>query len=103
MSKTFVKLTSNTGSFAKLQLQRDPQTGDLTFSQSAIEQLCADNGIDAAQILSSEDNTSGLIVAWYAAHIAAGGEPDGVAEDLLSEVRAEDEFGGGQSYQPGRA
>lgn len=103
MSKILLKITANTGNFAALQLQRDPKTGDLTFAIAAIERLCAANGIDADRIMSSEDNTSGLIVAWYAAHMAAGGAPDPVAEDLLAEMRAEDAMGGRQSYPPGRA
>lgn len=103
MRKKIIKLTANTGDFSALQLQRDPKNGDLTFAVAPIERLCTANNMDAALILASEDSTSGLIVAWYAAHIAAGGAPDPVAEDLLAEIRAEDALGSGQSYPPGRA
>ena len=45
----------------------------------------------------------GFAARWYSAHRAAGGAPDHVAEDLLSEVRAEDAAGQPYSHQPGRA
>ena len=44
-----------------------------------------------------------LLTAWYSAHRAGGGAVDQVAEDLLSEVRAEDMAGQRYSHAPGRA
>jgi hypothetical protein len=46
---------------------------------------------------------STLLARGYSAHLAAGGEPDPVQEDLIAETRAEDAHGGGLSHQPGRA
>jgi hypothetical protein len=44
-----------------------------------------------------------LIAAWYEAHLAQGGAPDPVQEDLLEETRLEMEHGGGFTYPPGHA
>jgi hypothetical protein len=44
-----------------------------------------------------------LIAAWYEAHLAQGGAPDAVQEDLVEEARLEMEHGGGFSYPPGHA
>ena len=41
-----------------------------------------------------EDNLAGLIVAWYAAHLRGGGDPDPIAEQLGAEIRAEDGYDG---------
>lgn len=65
--------------------------------------ICEASGIDPAITLSDEDNISGIIVAWYNAHRAAGGDADPVADDLIAECIAEDERGGGFSHPPGRA
>ena len=90
--------------FADLKLKRESDDGSVSMDTSVIERLCAYNNLDPDLFLRShEDNVSGLIVAWYAAHRAQGGAPDPVAEDLIAEVRAEDAHGGGLSHRPGRA
>lgn len=88
--------------FSDLKLRREPD-GDITFDTSVIMRICDASGIDPAITLGDEDNISGIIVSWYAAHREAGGDADPVADDLIAEVRAEDERGGGFSHQPGRA
>lgn len=88
--------------FAALKLARKPD-GAISFDWSPIEALCAANGIDIAHFRDGpEDNVSGLIVAWYAAHRQQGGAPDPVAEDLIAETIAED-AAGSLSHPPGRA
>lgn len=90
--------------FADLRLARDGDTGDVSFDTAVIERIEASSGLPAGWFMSQpEDAVSGLITHWYSTHRAAGGAPDPVAEDLLSEVRAEDERGGGLSHAPGRA
>lgn len=89
--------------FSDLKLVRE-QDGSVSFDWSAIDRICAASGLEADRFRNSaEDNVAGLIVAWYQAHRREGGEPDAVAEDLLSEVRLEDQAGQFASLPPGRA
>lgn len=99
-----MKLTIPDGiTFADLQLARISD-GDVELSWHVVEAICEASGIDPAVFAeSSEDNLAGLINAWYREHLARGGEPDPVQEDLIAEARLEDERGGGLSHQPGRA
>lgn len=46
---------------------------------------------------------AGLIIEWYTNHLKNGGAHDPVADDLIAETMAEDQFGGGISYPPGSA
>jgi len=90
--------------FAALQLRRDAVTGDVSFDWTPIRAICEASGIPIEVMTHGpEDNIASLITTWYSAHRGAGGEPDPVAEDLLAEMRAEDERGGGLSRPPGRA
>lgn len=102
--KNPVKITIPDGlQFHDLKLQREPD-GAVTFDTSIINAVCAASKIDPTLFTDGpEDNAAELIVAWYALHRGADGEPDPVAEDLIEEVAAENSHGGGQSYQPGRA
>ncbi len=91
-------------SFADLQLSRDPRTGDVGFDWSPIEKICAANNMPIEHLRDGpEDNVSALIVAWYSAHLQAGGDRDPVADDLIAEVAAEDAAGQTNSHKPGRA
>lgn len=90
--------------FSDLKLARDPITGDVSFDWAPIERICAASSIDASAFRDQhEDNVSGLIVQWYAAHLASGGARDRVQDDLIAEMLAEDALGGGYSHQPGHA
>ena len=90
--------------FSDLQLARNPDTGDVSFDWAPIEKICAANNIPIEQLRDGhEDNVAGMIVAWYSAHLSAGGAHDPVADDLIAEVRAEDAAGQAYSHQPGRA
>ncbi len=89
--------------FEALKLSRDTQTGDIEFEWSPIEKICEASGLEFELFQRSEDNVSGLIMAWYAEHVARGGAPDPVQEDLIAETLAENEHGGGISHPPGRA
>lgn len=81
-------------SFSDLALSRDTVTGDVSFNWEPIEAICASSGLDVSVFKDQhEDNVSGLIVAWYAAHLASGGAIDKVAEQIRAEVEAEDRFG----------
>lgn len=91
--------------FAELNLTRTPD-GDIEFDWAPIERICAESGLDIALFRDQHEdnaNVSGLIVSWYAEHLARGGARDAVSDELLAEVMAEDEHGGGISHQPGRA
>lgn len=90
--------------FADLDLRRDSSTGDVTFEWGVIERICAESGIDVAVFRDNpEDNIAGLMAAWYAQARAAGEPIDIVQEELIAEVRMEDQHGGGLSHKPGRA
>ena len=90
--------------FADLKLVRHTDNGDISFDWGAIERLCEHNGMDPNIYLEThEGNVLELIIAWYAAHIAAGGDPDPVMVQIMAEALAEDKRGGGLSYPPGRA
>lgn len=90
-------------SFSDLKLARDPD-GAVSFDMAVIETICEASGIPAGLITDHpEDNASSLIVAWYQAHRADGGQPDPVAEELIAEAVAEDAAGQPYSHQPGRA
>lgn len=76
----------------------------VSFDWSVIDRICAASGLSPSLLRDGpEDNAASLIVAWYNAHRAGGGAPDPIAEDLIAEVRIEDEHGGGFSHTPGRA
>ncbi|NUZ10074.1 hypothetical protein HUZ36_04710 [Pseudoalteromonas sp. McH1-7] len=89
--------------FADLKLGRSAD-GMITFDWQPIFAICESSNIEPELFSqTSEDNVSGLIIQWYAAHKAAGGEPDAVAEELFAETLLEDQHGGGFSYQSGKA
>lgn len=100
--KNLVKIIIADTQFSDLKLQREPD-GAVIFDTAILRRICESSGIDLNSILADEDNIAGLIVAWYAEHRAAGGEADPVADELIAEVNAEDDRGGGFSYEPGRA
>lgn len=90
--------------FSDLKLSRDPRTGDMEFDWGPIERICAASGLDIRLFSAQpEGNIAGVLSMWYAQHRAAGGAPDRVMDDLISEAEIEDTHGHGQSYQPGRA
>ena len=79
--------------FADLQLQF-VDGGGIAFDWRPIEKICGHSGIPVSTFKESqEDNVAGLIVKWYAAHLAGGGETDPVAEELAAQVAAEDAAG----------
>jgi hypothetical protein len=78
--------------FEDLHLSRDPVTGLIEFDAEPVERVCEANDIDADTFL-TEDNIGALLNGWYQAHLANGGAPDQVQEQVLAEGQAEDEFG----------
>jgi len=80
--------------FSDLKLSRDPVTGDIAFDWLPIELICQHSGIDSDMFRHShEDNVAGLITAWYAEHLKAGGEPNPIVEELTREIHIEDSLG----------
>ena len=89
--------------FSELGLARDA-SGDVSFDWAPIERICQASGIDVELFRDGpEDNLASLLTAWYRAHLAAGGTRDPVYEDLIGEVRIEDEAGQLSSHAPGCA
>ena len=90
--------------FAALRLARDTSTGDVSFDTSVIARIEAASNLPAGFFMEQpEDALAALITTWYSQHLAAGGERDEVADDLIAEVRAEDAAGQHNSYPAGRA
>lgn len=80
--------------YADLKLSRDAVTGAVEFDWTPIERICEASDLDVALFRdSTEDNLSALLVAWYSEHLARGGAPDAVQEQILAEVEAEDRLG----------
>lgn len=80
--------------FESLRLSRDPITGDLSFDWAPVKSICAASNIDPEIFrLGDEDNIATLITAWYQSHRSNGGATDLVAEQIIAEVHAEDDFG----------
>lgn len=70
---------------------RDHVTLAVSFDWEPIRRICAASGIEESLLTNGpEDNVAGIIAGWYAHHLANGGAPDPIAEQLLTEVRAED-------------
>ena len=89
--------------FADLKLARE-RDGHVSFDWRPVERVCAASGIDVSLLRETdEDNVAGLLVAWYTAARANGEPEDATAEDLASEVRAEERIGQHVSLPPGRA
>ena len=90
--------------FADLCLSRDVEDGLLRFKMAPIAAICEASDLDLDAILQGPRPLVGLLIAtWYEAHLARGGAPDPVQEDLLEEARLEMEHGGGFAYPPGHA
>jgi hypothetical protein len=90
--------------FSDLHLSRNSETGAVEFDWTPIEKICAASGVDIHLLREQhEDNVAGLITVWYFEHRQLGGEPDPVQEELIEEMRLEDERGVGLSHPPGRA
>ena len=80
--------------FSDLKLARDPHTGDISFDWTPIERICEASGIDIAVFDDdSEDDLSELIIEWYQAHLASGGAPDPVQDELIAEAADEEAQG----------
>ena len=90
-------------SFSDLRLARDAD-GMVSFDWTPIDAICMASGIDPSFFRETpEDNVASLINEWYRRHIADGGDADLTQEEMIAEALAEDAFGGGFSYPPGRA
>lgn len=99
---TKIRIPSNL-EFAELNLSRDSD-GHVSFDWAVIEKICDASGVSSAVFKDGpEDNVAALIINWYGEHLKRGGDADPVAEDLFSEVLAEDKAGQLFSYQPGNA
>ncbi|SFC85314.1 hypothetical protein SAMN05216577_111128 [Pseudomonas citronellolis] len=89
--------------FSDLRLARETD-GSVSFDWAVIERICTASGLPVELLRDGpEDNVAGLVISWYQAHRQRGGATDPVAEDLLSEVRAEEAVGQHVSHVPGRA
>lgn len=89
--------------FSDLKLARDAD-GMVSFDTSVISRIEAASGLpDGFFMGQDEDAVSSLITQWCRMHLAAGGSPDPVQEDLIHEAQIEDAHGGGLSHAPGTA
>jgi len=89
--------------FSDLKMARDPD-GMVSFDTSVISRIEAASGLPDGFFMEQDESAlSELITNWYRAHLAAGGAPDPVQEDLIEEARLEDLHGAGFSHAPGSA
>jgi hypothetical protein len=88
--------------FASLNLRLDPESGALLFDAEPLLALVKANNI-ADEVLSDEDVATEIIGAWYGLALKSGEPQDLVIEEIFSEIRFENELGGGFSHKPGRA
>jgi len=89
--------------FAELRLGQQSD-GGVTFDWEPVKRICEASGMPWELLRDGpEDNVSALLVAWYSAHRAAGGDTDPVAESLIAEVQAEDAARQRYSFEPGHA
>ena len=77
--------------FEDLDLQRSQETHNLLFSPATLAEVCRCSGLDPVAVLADKDLSCWVICEWYVAHIAAGGAPDAVAEQMLTEASAAQE------------
>ncbi len=90
--------------FGDLHLSRNPEDGLVRFEMAPIEAICEASALDLDELVQGPQPLVGLfIAAWYEVHLARGGVPDPVQEDLIEEARLETEHGGGFTYAPGHA
>jgi len=88
--------------FADLRLARD--TDHVSFDMAVVTRIELASGLPEGFFMAqAEDVLSGVLVEWYGRHVAAGGARDAVADDLISEVHAEDAAGQFHGHRPGRA
>lgn len=88
--------------FADLRLCRLP-SGDVSFDLSVVSAVCQASGLPDLALAADEDTLASFVVAWYHAHLARGGAPDPVAQDLIGEVEFEERLGQTVSLPPGHA
>lgn len=91
MNTTRLQLSiPDTVKFADLALAFS-QEGGIEFNWEPIEWICGHNGMSTDIFKRQhEDNVAGLIIHWYAQHLAAGGDRDPAADELIAETALED-------------
>lgn len=104
MQQQITKITIPDGlDFADLKLSRESD-GAVSFDLAVIKHICAASNVAVELFMDApEDNIAGLIVNWYEEHRQNGGGSDPVAEDLITEMLAENAAGQNYSHKPGRA
>lgn len=104
MKATLTKISIPEGlPFGALKLARDA-SGEVSFDLAVVEAIERESGLPPGFFMAQpEDAVAEVIVTWYQHHLAAGGERDPVADELIAEVRAEDAAGQPYSHPPGRA
>jgi hypothetical protein len=78
-------------SFSELGLKRRIESGETVFNEDLLYRVAEENGLLEDEL--TEDLTSCIIINWYLAHRAAGGDLDLVAEQLAAEVQAQESYG----------
>jgi hypothetical protein len=90
--------------FGDLHLSRSQDDGLVHFEMAPIQAICEASALDLEELVLGPQPLVGLLIAaWYEVHIAQGGAPDPVQEDLMEEARLVTEHGGGFAHAPGHA
>jgi hypothetical protein len=88
--------------FASLNLRRDTQDGSLLFDAEPMLAIAQANSLPT-DAFNDQDVATEIIGAWYGLALKSGEPQDLVIEEIFSEIRFENERGGGFSHEPGRA
>lgn len=76
--------------FSDLKLTRDPVTLAVSFDWGPIDAVCEASGLSVDLFKETDQgNVIELLLNWYGFHLANGGQPDAVMEQVIAEVEAE--------------
>jgi len=71
--------------FADLKLRRCDDAA-IDLDMDLVQRICAINGLDFAKVLQNPGPVvTSILTVWYKTHLADGGEPDALMEELKTQ------------------
>ncbi len=72
--------------FADLQLRRCDDAA-IDLNMDLVQLICSINGLDFAKVLENPGPVvTSILTVWYKTHLAEGGQPDALMEELKSQT-----------------